>query len=1320
MSDLSITIPESKFSKALEFWRSRLSMMIANEINVSDGQPLLDIKRTFLEEELSFGEELISNLESITEDPLTTLGIITSMFSLLFNSYQYSSPIVLMMPFLQGENNNGSVFPLLLPIPQEKTTTLKEYLSNSIQVIEDCFNNSNYPVEVLAKEEFGWKTTVVSNILIFSELNPAFEKEDQFDMKLKIDLKNNKILFQYDPNIFPEYRAKLIKGHLHQILSAFNNFDVPVSSIDILTPHEVKHLMGLNPFPVEKDGYTLIDLLNKTVKEYPDRAALLFKEKTITYKELDVKSSQLAQYLQQELGVRTGSTVALMAEKSELIIVAILGILKSGAAYVPVDPTYPKERIEYLLTASCAETLITTSGFLFDVPFFTGNIFALDLQLNDLPEVSENFNISVNDQSLAYIIFTSGSTGRPKGVEISHASLFNYLKWASEYYFHHNVDGGGFALFTPVSFDLTVTSIFIPLIRGKQIVIFEDGDAGEILSEIFSEKGNIDTLKLTPSHISLLAGLPASNTNVRTLIVGGEALRNEHVRMVKNKWPNILIFNEYGPTEATVGCTVTAVNTDSISIGRPIANTSIYILDQHMRLLPKGATGEIYIGGTGLAKGYRNQPEQTESAFVKTTFINGERLYRTGDFGAWQQDANLKYLGRSDNQLKIRGYRIETGEIENILLEHLEVNDAAVVPRFNNKTNSTTLAAFYTASDGTFLKAEDLERVLVSKLPLYMVPSLIMQIEKMPLTPNFKIDRQKLSEMEMEKKNETDFIAPVSEIEQSLAKIFGEALGSENVSMSDNFFAMGGDSIIGIQIVSQANRNGITITLKQLFNQHSIAGLASVAKKTAPVIADQGVVSGNIDLTPIHKWFFEQQFNHISHYNQSVILNVDASFEPRYMEKALLKVLGHHDVFRMRVRQNGNDYEEYIPLSTTILPNFTIEDFTEVAETAAFKSNLLADMAQVQANLDIFKGPILLARYYNLGNNKESILFLAAHHLIIDGFSWRILLEDLSFVYKKLVLGHPFELPKKTASYKDWAAAAMSYSSSATLAKEIPFWVDKQMVSGSTLPLDINKNNKENTVKNSLVYSVQLDADITRSLISTAHNAYNTNINDLLLAALVTAFNSYTGESSLLIAMEGHGREDIFDNIDVSRTIGWFTSIYPVLLNLENIKGSAKVITALKEQLRRIPDNGIGYGLLKYGSQGNHLKRSLADMPQPEVSFNYLGQSAQALSLNSDWKISTLGAGNDQNGDAKRNFLIEINAIVIDDKLLVDWVYCSQLHSDNTIKKLATTYIDALKELVAHCLDTTTGGYTPSDFPEAGLEQDQLDQLISQFNLLDQ
>ncbi|MDN3546956.1 amino acid adenylation domain-containing protein [Mucilaginibacter aquaedulcis] len=1307
MSNPNLT-QSTELSEALSFWQSRFALINTHELNTQSDHFQIKEKRAFLNQDIVLSDAFKERLSNITDDPLTTFGIITALFSMVFSRYQSSSLIAFMVPFLKEEddnNENSGLLPLIIEL--ENDGTFKDFLNRAVQVIENSFSYAAFPFEQLAKADFGVDNTIVSNILISSNLHELPQNDEQFDIKIKIDPELYNITLTYDKGIFPEYRAKLLEGHLNKLGEALEDVSIPVSSIEIITDDEITYLMSLNPERGEASDKTILDLFSETVKAHPDRVALLFEGKSVTYRELDSKSSQLALYLRQEYGACPDSIIALMTEKSELTIIGVLGILKSGAAYVPVDPSYPQDRIEYLLTASGAQTLITTSGFLFNIPFFAGNIFAIDLQLDDLPDTDESFSYLADKKFLAYIIYTSGSTGKPKGVAISHASLFNYLNWAKDYYFTHNAQGGNFALFTSVSFDLTITSIFIPLIKGAKLEIFSSNNAGEVLTKIFDKSSEIDTIKLTPTHVSLLADIPACETALQTLIVGGEALREDHVGIIKTRWPHIKIFNEYGPTEATVGCVVAEVSQNNVTIGQPIANTAIYILDQNRKLLPAGSTGEIYIGGTGLANGYYEQPELTDASFINSPFVEAEKIYKTGDLGAWLEDGTLQYLGRKDSQVKIRGYRIETGEIESTLLEVNGIKDAAVVIRFNNKNAS--LAAFYTSTDNS-LQVEEIESILAQKLPAYMVPSLIVHIDEMPLTPNFKIDRQKLASMETGSNNENGYVAPVSDIETALVNIFSKVLGREKVGITDNFFAIGGDSIIGIQIVSRANSEGIMITLKQLFKQLTIAGLASVAERAVPVIIEQAPVFGYIELTPVHKWFFEQKFPNVSHYNQSLLLEVDKGFNASLFETALAKIITHHDMLRMRLRVNGDAYEEYIPEDVTTIAPFSIKEILDYPD-AEIETRLMEDINQLQASLNVFKGPVLQARYYQIKNNP--MLFLVAHHLIVDGVSWRILLEDLSTAYMQLSLGKPVSLPNKTSSFKAWAFMASSASSN--LAKEIPFWVNGSWMKASPLPVDREEDKNENTIKNSLTYSNHVDEETTRALLSTVHATYNTNINDLLLAALVMALSKYTNSHKLLIAMEGHGREEVFGNVDVSRTVGWFTSIYPVLLELNDTDGASSIIIAVKEQLRSIPNNGVGYGLLKYGNQGDDVSKNLSAQPQPQVIFNYLGQSATALPLNSGWKISTHATGNDQDAEARRKYLIEINALIIDDRLVIDWTYCTQIHHKHTIKKIADDYAAALKELTAHCLNNEEGVHTPSDFPEAGLEQEQLDHLFSQF-----
>lgn len=1289
----------SSHSQTEVLWSTHIVSVADDEKQFTQSQPGISSAGAFMQETVVISESFKNYLHQLTRDPLAVFGILVSGLSLLFHQYQPDA-VTLSLPAL-SDSGNGALLPVNLPAASD--STLKQYLGQSLQAIEDALNQEDKSASVSDNS---------SGILIYADWHTPPANEAAFPVRIKISLETDSIQLRYQPQAFSGQIAKRMQQHWQALEQELLTGDKVLAALNVVGEEEREYLFSRNqPLPAVKKG-SVVDLFRESVQRYPDNAAVLFEGKTITYRELDEKSSRLACYFIQEMNVQPGSTVALMMQRSDAMIIAILGILKSGAAYVPVDPSYPKERIEYLLTQSGAGTLVLSSAQMFDVPFFTGQLFAIDLQLDELPEADETLLPVVNSGQLAYMIFTSGSTGKPKGVEVMHGSVVNYLTWAAGYYFTHNTEGGSFPLFTPVSFDLTVTSVFIPLLKGKMVEVYGEEDTAAVLGNIFSEAGVADTVKLTPSHLLLLAEMPAGPCPVRTIIAGGEALREDHVAIVRDKWPDIQLFNEYGPTEATVGCTVALIEDNINTIGQPITGAVIYLLNSHRQLLPAGVAGEIYIGGHCLARGYRGLPEQTALSFIDSPFEAGQKLYRTGDMGVWQEDGTLQYLGRRDAQLKIRGYRIEPGEIEQVLLLVPGIKDAAVVARRHNG-HDTYLAAFYVTEQDNITE-EQLKQHYERLLPVYMRPVQSVRLAAMPFTPNYKTDRQQLAVMDIQEKNDR-FEAPVSDMEKALSAIFCEVLGRKKVGLHDGFFALGGDSIIGIQIVSRANREGIAITLKQLFKELSIANLAAVAGKASQPQAVQTPVHGTIPQTPVMQWFFEQEFPAMHQYTQSVLLETAGKVNVAVLEKALAAVITHHDALRMRIRKTNGAWEAYVPEQVAMDARITVKEFL-VPDAAKWERLLKEDLEQQQQRLDIVEGPVITAKCYGF-NEGKSMVFLLAHHLVVDGVSWRILLEDLATVYQQLLAAKPVLLPAKTTAFAAWATALLNYSASPALAGEYAFWTAEQRMSSKALPVDHHGQYGMNTVANMQVHSLQLTEAETQALLAEVHSAYNTNINDILLSALLLAFHRYTGRPDVLVAMEGHGREEILDNVDITRTIGWFTSVYPVLLECGNGGDTGAVIRAVKETLRAIPHHGIGYGLLKYGYAPAEVKEAVNAQPQPQIIFNYLGQSEQSLPAGGPWQLSAIQAGGERADEQQRSYVFEINAIVVNRQMMIDWAYCNRLHNAATIQTLTGYYLQALQELIAHCREVGSGNFTPSDFPDAGLQQEQLDLLISQFKL---
>ncbi|NET72097.1 MAG: AMP-binding protein, partial [Sphaerospermopsis sp. SIO1G2] len=810
--------------------------------------------------------------------------------------------------------------------------------------------------------------------------------------------------------------------------------------------------------------------------------------------------------------------------------------------------------------------------------------------------------------------------------------------------------------------------------------------------------------ELKPEDNQFLASL-------KTVIIGGEAVQLEKVQHWHNCIANLpskpQLFNSYGPTEATVVTTLEKLvaNTNSVSIGKPISNVQVYVFDQYLQPTPIGIPGELYIGGAGIARGYWQRPELTQENFVSNE--NGDRLYKTGDLVKLRKDGKLEYLGRVDNQVKIRGFRIELGEIETVLRQHPQVSQAVVIASEDIPTRKRLVA--YIVPEKSHIKTEEIRKFIQQQLPNYMVPAAFMVLSKLPMTANQKVDYRALPQPDFQTNTEDEIIAPRTLIEEKLVKIWSEVLRIDNVGINDNFFEMGGDSILSIQLISRAHQDGIQIAAKQLFKYQTIAELATVVGMNRQINAEQGLVTGKVGLTPIQKWFFAQELSQPDYFNQSVLLEVNQEIKSEFLNIAIRELLNHHDALRSQfVREGENwlqihtDISENSPLSIFDLSNLTPE---EQQTTIKNKDQ------ELQASLNLATGEIVKLALFTTGEKQPQYLLFIVHHLVVDGVSWRILLEDLATAYQQISQGEVIKLPAKTTAWQYWSDHLQKYAQNEAIS-ELDYWLSTSDHLVKPLPLDNPENHQDNTINTTASVTLTLDSEQTNALLKDIHSAYNTRINDVLLTALIQSFQQWTGENHLLIDLEGHGREDLFDDVDLSRTVGWFTTLFPVGLQLGKNHNLGEDLKSIKEQLRNIPNRGIGYGILRYLHPENISQEKLQNLPSAQVSFNYLGQFDQVLTAS-----SLLGVAQEfksaQSLLNQRSHLIGISGLIRAGKLEMTWSYSDKIHNLNTIEELAARFMTALKTLIQHCQTKESKSYTPSDFSAAKINQKQLDKFLS-------
>ncbi|AHC83970.1 fusaricidin synthetase [Pseudomonas monteilii SB3101] len=1025
-------------------------------------------------------------------------------------------------------------------------------------------------------------------------------------------------------------------------------------------------------------------------------------DRFMTQAGLEAASNRLADYLRQH-GVGAGSIVALCLPRSIEWVGALLAVLKTGAAYLPLDTQQPQVRLQQLIADSGAAILLHEPGDQRFAGLDGVQRIACDhtawATCSDSP-----VEVAIAAEQPAYLIYTSGSTGQPKGVVVSHGALASYTQAVLERL--QLPAAASMAMVSTTAADLGHTVLFGALASGRllhllpqELAFDPDGFAS------YMAQHQVGVLKLVPSHLQglLQAARAADVLPTEALILGGEACSWGLLEKIRELRPACRVINHYGPTETTVGVLtfepgLPLPGCRTVPVGRPLGNGCAQVLDGYLNPLAVQVPGELYLGGQGVAQGYLGQPALTAERFVPTE--GGARLYRTGDRARLTADGVVEFIGRADDQVKIRGYRVEPGEVGRVLAGLPGVNEAVVLALpLEGDAERLQLVAYGVADAG--VTVQQLQAQLQARLPDYMVPAQILLLERLPLTANGKLDKRALPAPGAVNRG---YVAPQGDIEEKLAAVWADVLKLEQVGSTDNFFELGGDSILSLQIIARAKRQGIRITPKQLFEQQTIAQLAQVAKRieakqAVAAAAVDTATSGELALLPAQARFFEMEITQPAHWNQSVLLKPAGPVQVQHLEAALRAVVEQHDALRLRFSRGESQWQaRFQPLDNAPLLH---------QRNLAVLSELDAAGNQVQASLNLQHGPLLRAELFDFADGQQRLL-LVVHHLVVDGVSWRVLLEDLQAAYRQLLNGQAVSLPAKTTSVKTWAERLASHAGSPALQAQRDYWLQALAGDHAELPRDNPLGSLANT--HARTAATRLDAERTAKLLKQAPAAYRTQINDLLLTALARTLCQWSSQDNVQILLEGHGREDLFDELDLSRTVGWFTSLFPVRLTPGQDLGQS--IKAIKEQLRGVPDKGLGYGLLRYFGDAE-VREQLERAAQARVTFNYLGQFDASFDAEAGALFTPSGesAGRTQCAGAQLGNWLSITGQVYGGELFLEWTYSADVHHPATIEKLAQAYGQALAELVEHCCDARHHGVTPSDFPLAALTQAQLDSL---------
>ncbi|MEU4248902.1 non-ribosomal peptide synthase/polyketide synthase [Amycolatopsis sp. NPDC026612] len=1087
----------------------------------------------------------------------------------------------------------------------------------------------------------------------------------------------------YNTDLFDAGTIDRLAAHLGVLLTGVAaNPDRPLSRLPLIGAAERDLVLGAwNDTAREVAPATLPELITARARRTPDAVAVVAGE-SLTYAELDARAARLARVLAGH-GIGPERIVALALPRSVEIVVAQLAVWKAGGAFVPVDPTYPIERITFMLADARPSLVLTLDGLAPPVPDGVPVLTLDDPALFGTGTAEPFPPVAVRPEHPAYVIYTSGSTGRPKGVVVTHAGLAGFAAAEAE---HLRVTENDRVLaYSSPSFDASILELCLALPAGAALVVVPPEPLlGEPLAEFLAAHRITHTL-IPPAA---LATVPAAELpDLRTLVVGGDACPAELV----DRWaPGRRMINAYGPTESTIVATWSEplVPGTPPPIGRPIPNTRVHVLDAALEPVPIGVAGELYVAGPSLARGYLDRPGLTADRFTANPFgAPGERMYRTGDVVRWTAAGQLEFGGRADDQVKVRGFRIELGEVEAALTRHPGVA-AAVAAVQQDASGHKRLVACYVAEPGADpVDAAGLREFLGRSLPGHLVPSALLELPALPLGPSGKVDRRALPAVAATAEPAARHVEPVTPAERALCEIWAQVLGLERVGTQDNFFELGGDSILSMQVVSRARHAGLRLSTKDIFLHQTVAALAPEAGAVTEEAAADGPVVGDVPLTPIQDWFFATHTVNPHHFNQSMLLELADGFDAGALERALGAVWTHHDALRMRFTRTEEGWRQH-NADVEPVPGLRREDLTAVPE--ADREAALTRIADaVHAGFDLAQGPLLAAVLVTADPAWRPRLFLAAHHVVVDAVSWRILLDDLDTAYRQAARGVPADLGPRTTSFRDWAHRLRDHVQAGGFADEVDYWTG--LPASGELPVDHEGGGVGDT--GTAEVTVVLGPDDTTALLRSAPSAYRTRVNDVLLAALAWALARWTGRPDVSIALEGHGREDVLDGVDLNRTVGWFTTLYPVALSVTDAADSPDwrtLVKSVRKQLRSVPGNGFGYGALRHLGHPDVRQRLAGTGPQPQISFNYLGQwdgSGAAGAAASDGLYAAVrgSLGRDHDPAEHHPHLLDLVGAVQDGELVFSLIHQPGRHERRTVEAVAGDFATALRRIAADC-----------------------------------
>lgn len=1297
-SDTEYILSE-KYQKDKLFW-NQLFEEFPEVLPVVDGNINGNRDTYFLDSQKSDQIREFCSIQGIT---LNTFFI--SIYLIYVYKYTGNKDIVIGTPVLgrskKKERDTFGMFVSSIPLRYQITEqmTIIQMMKNVEKVMRKNYSYQRYPYNHLVKDlklaqkgyyglhnvHINYYSTTMSNEIdgVPTKNVEFYNNQQDYSMQIIIrnwiDRKGFQLDFDYKISDYASQEINNLFTRLEILIDIVLSSNTILKNLCLLSNRELDKMVYKynDTFQVYPNG-TVVDLFIHQAVLTPDRTAVLQDDVIMSYSELNSVSDQLAGYLQ-ENGIINNGIVAIITTHSIETIIAILAVLKAGGTYLPIDSECPKERMLFMLEDAQAELVLTNIQELVCTLTSYKVLYLpeIDLYLNDYMLNNKN---SVKPEDAAYIIYTSGSTGNPKGVVIEHNSLKNYIYWAKDNYL--TKDNEVFPLYSNLAFDLTVTSIFTPLISGGTIIVYRKSTDEYVLEKILKDD-KCTIIKLTPTHLTLLKDRDNCNCSLQKIIVGGENLTVELAQSVSDSFGgNISIFNEYGPTEATVGCMIYKYNPSStlgisVPIGKPAGNCKIYLFDQNMNPVPPGGVGEIYISSAVLARGYLNRPEQTADVFIKHPTWGDGKLYKTGDLAKFIDEQCMVYIGRADEQVKLNGYRIELKEIEYKISQHKGISKVLVLP-WKNTGEMLSLAAYYTSDENIY--EEEIRSFLETSLPAYMIPEIFISVSEFHVTQNGKIDKKRLPDPVQYLKTKKTIQGTVKK-EDALLLVVSTVLNVDKQNLLSNFYQLGGDSIKAIQISSKLAQQGYNLKVKDILAHPVLYDMAYFIECESQINDIQSTREGNVIATPIIEWFFENVQN-INMYVQFVQLELKYKYNVSDLEDLLTHLIRHHYSLQLnfnphtkKLYYNQKHLHEKVRIQEVFLKN--IYDIVDYHKTMIQEMDVSTECLLKSMLVHLDDGPDIMTIYI--------------HHIVVDGISWRVILDDLQTLLEQVEKKQNLMLPIKTASFMQWSTLLSSMNPDFITEKK--YW--EGFLAG---PLRCVSPKERMPAMN---ISKIFKQEFNNLMNDMANRPYHTKTEELLLTALTVAISRVTGRNNLVIEMESHGRNEVVDNIDISRTVGWFSYLYPVHVNVieDNVHGLVK---AVKESIRHTPNQGIGFGLCP------QLENRWANERQ-WIRFNYLGELQQEYNY---FNVEFYDAFTHLPECREVTCCLEINCMRIKNRLHVNIRFFEEIIPYSSVEDILTNFETEFLKVVTELSLCESTYFTPSDFDTIDISQEELDLLF--------